>query len=192
MIRYLEGRLVEQSETSVVVVTHGIGYLVHTNTTHQQLVIDQTVAYHTYLAVRETALDLYGFQEPRELQYFELLLSVPKIGPKSALQLLAQTDPDIIATAVLTNDSDHLHKLSGIGKKTAANIVTALQGKIDNLEVLVANKSTSSLTSTQIDAIDALLTLGYEEKAARALVSKLDASLSTKDLIQSVLRNGAP
>lgn len=191
MIRNIEGRLLETQPGAVVVSVHGIGYLIHTITSQRSFPVDEIVTFHTHLAVRENSLDLYGFTDPRELTYFELLLTVPKIGPKSALQVLSLADPDLIATAVLTNDADHLHKLSGIGKKTAANIVTALAGKIDELASNLSTSQSSShtlLTSTQTDAIDALITLGYDEKEARSLIVKQDPTLPAKELIQSVLR----
>jgi len=189
MIRSLEGQIADYTDTSVVIVVHGLGYLVHTNALRQHYEIGDTAFFHTHLAVRETALDLYGFKTSRELEYFELLLTIPKIGPKSALQILCQADPDLIATAVVTNDAEHLHTIAGIGKKTAANIVTALAGKIDPATTSLSPSLTLTpqLTTGQTDAIDALVTLGYDAKEARALILKLDATLPAKTLIQSVL-----
>lgn len=189
MIRSLEGQIADYTDTSVTVTVHGLGYLVHTNALRQHYEIGDTAFFHTHLAVRETALDLYGFKTPRELEYFELLLTIPKIGPKSALQILCQADPDLIATAVVMNDAEHLHTVAGIGKKTATNIVTTLAGKIDPTTTSFSPSLTLTpqLTAGQTDAIDALVTLGYDAKEARALVLKLDATLPAKTLIQSVL-----
>jgi holliday junction DNA helicase RuvA len=190
MIRLIEGIVATTSPTSVVVLVHGVGYLVYTNATKYSYLAGDSVTFHTYLAVRETALDLYGFKTPRELEFFELLLSVPKIGPKSALQVLSQADPDLIATAVIMSDADHLHTVSGIGKKTASNIVTALSGKIDasTTPIDTSVSLTSEFSPTQTDAIDALVTLGYDLKEAQLLIVKLDKDLPAKDLIQAVLK----
>jgi holliday junction DNA helicase RuvA len=190
MIRSLEGTIAAYTDTSVVINVQGIGYLVHTNALKQNYMVGEQAYLHTHLAVRETALDLYGFREARELECFELLLSVPKIGPKSALSILIQADPDLIATAVVMQDAEHLHKVSGIGKKTAANIVTALTGKIDAATATISPDLSLSpqLTTAQTDAIDALITLGYEQKEARSLVLKLEAGLPAKDLIHAALK----
>ncbi len=190
MIRSLLGTITGKTDTSVIVTIHGIGYLVYTNALHQTYVPGDQVELYTHLAVRENALDLYGFLHERELEMFELLLTVPKIGPKSALQVLCQADPDLIATAVTLGDAEHLHTVSGIGKKTASNIVTSLAGKVSlsSAAPMSDTPATGSLSSAQVDAIDALITLGYDQKEARALVLKLDANLSAKDLIQGVLR----
>jgi holliday junction DNA helicase RuvA len=190
MIRLIEGIVATTSPTSVVVLVHGVGYLIHTNATKYAYTAGDSVTFHTYLAVRETALDLYGFRTTKELEFFELLLSVPKIGPKSALQILNQADPDLIATAVIINDADHLHTVSGIGKKTASNIVTALSGKIDATTTTIdtALPVSSDFSPNQQDAIDALVTLGYDHKEAQVLILKLDNNLPAKDLIQAVLK----
>jgi len=191
MIRSLEGLVATHSDTSLVLTIHGVGYLVYTNALRHNYAIGDQVLMHTHLAVRETALDLYGFKTEKELEYFELLLTIPKIGPKSALQILCQADPDLIATAVVLQDAEHLHKVSGIGKKTASNIVTALAGKIDltSAPKVAELNPTAILTTAQIDAIDALVTLGYDQKEARTLVLKLDPTLEAKDLIQGVLKH---
>lgn len=190
MIRFLEGTIAQVHDSAVVVAVHGVGYLVYTNTNRYQFVLGDQITLHTHQAVRETALDLYGFPSERALHYFELLLTVPKIGPKSALQVLALADPDLIATAVLLNDGEHLHTISGVGKKTASNIVVALAGKIEetaltNIDLVAA---ASDLTPAQQDAIDALITLGYDPKDASYNVRKLDPTLETKHLIQAVLK----
>lgn len=189
MIRSLEGTIVRQNPMHVVVTVHNIGYLVYTNVARHIYTIGETFLFHTHLAVRENVLDLYGFVEEKELIFFELLLTIPKIGPKSALQILCQADPELLGTAIALGDAEHLHKVSGIGKKTALNIVTHLAGKIDpTFTPNVAHAlAAPELTASQKDAIDALITLGYDQKEANVFVLRLDKGLDAKSLIQSVL-----
>ena len=104
MIRSLRGEISALTANSVVVTVNGIGYQVYTNISRRQFVPGETVFLHTYLVVRETALDLYGFIEADELTYFELLLDVPKIGPKSALQIMSQADVSLLHSAIIQND----------------------------------------------------------------------------------------
>lgn len=190
MIRSLEGVVTAIAENHVVITLNNIGYLVYTPLIRQQFVPGETRLFHTHLVVRENVLDLYGFVSEEELQFFELLLDVPKIGPKSALQILCQADPSLLASSILTEDTDGLHKLSGIGKKTAANIVSHLAGKIDGVQNIehTSPTLTTTLSSNQVDAIDALITLGYDPKEARTYVLKHDKSEDTKTLVQSVLK----
>jgi Holliday junction DNA helicase RuvA len=188
MIRLLSGEIVTVSDGSVTIVVGGIGYLVGTTkTTHFKMGEHTTL--HTHLAVRENALDLYGFTSHTELELFELLLEVPKIGPKSALQVLSQASPTLLVEAISKKDDAYLHKLSGIGKKTCENIVQALHDKIEGFAFAANFTVTTGLTSEQTDAIDALVSLGYDLSSAREAVKQLESEgVSTNDLIKLALK----
>ncbi|MCA9354071.1 MAG: Holliday junction branch migration protein RuvA [Candidatus Kaiserbacteria bacterium] len=189
MIRSLTGEIDDIGENWLVVNVHGVGYLVGTPTLQNHFTENSTITLHTYLAVRETALDLYGFPHKTELEMFELLLGIPKIGPKSALQILCQATPSLLAEAAQKNDGVYLHKLSGIGKKTAENITQYLHSKLAQLPTTIITTQ-DDLTAVQTDAIDALIALGYDTTTARETVLELsntDAtvnSLVTKALKQ--------
>lgn len=178
MIRTLTGTIDDIGENSLVVNVHGVGYLVGCPTLQNHFTEGSTVTLHTYLAVRETALDLYGFPDKAELAMFELLLGIPKIGPKSALQILCQATPTLLVEAAQKNDGVYLHKLSGIGKKTAENITLYLHGKLDSLPISVRTP-TDSLTAIQTDAIDALVSLGYDMNTARETILEISEEDST-------------
>lgn len=178
MIRSLTGVIDDSGENWLVVNVHGVGYLVGCPTLQNHFTIGSTVTLHTYLAVRETALDLYGFPDRAELTMFELLLNIPKVGPKSALAILCQATPTLLVEAAQKNDGVYLHKLSGIGKKTAENIVQYLHGKLDNLPKSVL-QPTDYLTATQTDAIDVLVSLGYDMTTARETILELSVADST-------------
>jgi Holliday junction DNA helicase RuvA len=178
MIRTLTGNIQEIKDNLIVIGVHDIGYLVRCLSTPQQFNLNQTVTLYTYLAVRETALDLYGFTDPIELKMFELLLGVPKVGPKSALQILNQSTPTLLVEATHKNDSVYLSKLSGIGKKTAENIIQYLHGKIEKLPEIGSTKA-ENLNQVQTDAIDTLISLGYDTTTARDIILKLSNDEST-------------
>jgi len=188
MIRLIRGTIEEVGENYLVVDVNGLGYQVHCPTTQNSFKENDTVTLHTYLAVRETALDLYGFPEKAELNMFELLLGVPKIGPKSALQIMTQATPALLSEAAQKNDGVYLHKLSGIGKKTAENIVQYLHNKLDKMPQ--ASTAAEGLNAVQTDAIDALVSLGYDINTARETILGLNEenptvnSLVTKALKQ--------
>lgn len=187
MIRSLKGEIIALGENNITIEVNGIGYQVFTNTGRHQLTPGETTTIYTHLVVRENILNLYGFIDETELFYFELLLTIPKVGPKSALQILNQADVYLLNQSIVEQDSDHLHKLSGIGKKTAANIVSHLDGKVE--PILDQEKiSTPNLSPAQIDAIDALITLGYDAKEARTYIMKMGAGEDTKTMIQNALK----
>jgi holliday junction DNA helicase RuvA len=188
MIRTLTGRITAIGAMAVTIDVRGVGYLVHTATAHHSLSIETVATLHTYLAVRETALDLYGFLSEAELELFELLLDVPKIGPKSALQILAQANPTLLVESIGSKDSDRLHKLAGIGKKTAENLVQFLHEKIEGLTFTIPT-STPATSPAKADAIDALVSLGYDLTAARQTVQALGDELTVNELITKALKD---
>ena len=187
MIRQLRGEITEIADNAVIVDVGGIGYLVYTPTTTTQHTLYGETLLHTYLAVRETALDLYGFTTVVERRLFELLLSVPKIGPKSALAVMCQASPTLLIEQIAHNEPAQLHKLSGIGKKTCENIVNQLHEKLGDLAESVA--PASPLDAKQTDAIDALVALGYDGASARAIVQSLSTDdNSVNDIITKALQ----
>ena len=129
MIGYLKGNIIHQDLKSVIVDVSGVGYKVFTNTAVLDLNSPKrnggnkksealaTTEFWTYLAVRENALDLYGFITKEELSFFELLITVSGIGPKSAMSILSVASLENLKNAITTGDTSHLIKVSGVGKK---------------------------------------------------------------------------
>lgn len=187
MIRFIEGTVASVGSTGVVVLVNGLGYQVAT-TKKAALLPGDVIALHTYLAVRETALDLYGFLNQIELDCFELLLTIPKIGPKSAMQILDQADVSLILEAINLEDPAHLTKLSGISKKTAEKIVTELKGKVELLSYTGASVAADSNTESYNDAFDTLLTLGYNPINIRRVLEELEVDQSTSMLVRLALQ----
>ena len=187
MIRQLCGDLVRIEPGSVVLDVNGVGYLVAVTKTPATTSIGTEITLHTHLAVRENALDLYGFETLDELEIFEHLLSIPKVGPKSALQILSQADVPLLKEAVLTHDPSHLSKLSGIGKKTAEKIVNELHDSFTERYEGAVTVGTNTHTQTS-DVIDALVALGYPLADARAVSQSLPAGLSTNEAVSTALR----
>jgi len=172
MIRQIRGTIIAHEEQAVVVDVHNIGYLVFTV---DFPALETEASFYTHLAVRENALDLYGFESEMMLAMFELLLTVPKIGPKSALQILAQSDIAALQKAIINEDPSFLTKVSGIGKKTAENIVVALKGKID---ADIAFEDGDGTEHEAHEIIEALISLGYAQKDAREAVKKIPSDIT--------------
>lgn len=187
MIRSLTGKITAVMDDSLTLEVRGVGYLVGATTKATRYSIDEELTLHTHLAVRETAMNLYGFTTITELELFELLLLVPKIGPKSALQIMNQASPTLLIESIGKNDPQQLHKLSGIGKKTCENLVQYLKAKIDGFGFDLKEES-SKLPDQKTDAIDALVSLGYDLSSARDVISDLDDTLSTNELVTKALK----
>lgn len=184
MIGYLEGTIIGHKKDATIVKSGSIGYKVYTISDTSLKDIGASVTLWTYLAVRENALDLYGFEEEEELSMFELLLLVSGIGPKSALATLEAAGVASLKRSIASNDPALLTKLSGIGKKTAEKIVLELKGKIgEDVEVFTHGDSTS-------ETIDALVALGYSERQAREAFEKIEhKDAPTSDLIKEALKH---
>ena len=184
MISRLTGVVVRIDQNHIVLDEHGVGYRIAVRSS-LDYVLEKTVSLNTYLAVRENALDLYGFISLDELRMFEELIKLPKIGPKSALQILIQADITLLHKAINDQDPVYLSKMSGMGKKTAEKIISELK---DVFADLLLNQETPAHTG-DTDTIDALIALGYTMKDARDAVVKIPLEITnTNERITYALR----
>lgn len=128
MIGYLRGEILEHSEGKALVLVGGVGYQVAVpqSAEYGALAPGQQVELYVYTAVREDALDLYGFVTRDEKELYLTLLSVNGIGPKGALGILTNVPPATLIQAVMEKDKDMLTKIPGVGKKTAERVVLEL------------------------------------------------------------------
>lgn len=187
MIRCITGTVLEHIEGSVVIDVGGLGYVVNI-TNDWQPTGDERVRLWTYLAVRETSLDLYGFSNRSHCTLFEQLLTVPKIGPKSALQILNKASPELLIQAIREKDPSGLAKRSGIGQKTAEKLVQELQGNAMIEETIQVQ------TTRQDDdeAIATLIALGYPERTAydtvRTVLQEKSGDADTQTIIRAALQ----
>ncbi|MDC1205500.1 Holliday junction branch migration protein RuvA [Candidatus Pacebacteria bacterium] len=194
MIRQLSGTVSGNAANSVIINVQGVGYFVHTSVPGTQFPIGSEITLHTHLAVRENALDLYGFQLQDELEAFELLITLPKIGPKSAQQILTQADIALLKEAVRNDDPVYLSKMSGIGKKSAEKIVIGLKDKFELIGVANEIDGTNETGAGGAipyasDTIDALIALGYPPNDARKVVQKLSPEITNaNDAVREALR----
>ena len=173
MIGSLKGTLVHKDLHYLIVDVGGVGYKVSVTTeVSLDILPGQSVFLWTFLVVRETALDLYGFLDKETLEIFELLITISGIGPKTALGILNVASPTILRQAVSENDTSYLTRVSGIGKKNAEKIVLELRDK------LVSTDADKGLNlRAEGDALEALVSLGYSERDARESLKKISKEI---------------
>jgi holliday junction DNA helicase RuvA len=182
MIGCLTGLVRGSRGGHVLIDVGGVGYLIAVRSPFD-FREGATVTLHTHLAVRENALDLYGFLTSEELRMFEELITIPKIGPKTALQILIQADVATLTKSILSNDPVYLSKMSGIGKKTAEKIVAELKDSFGD------GVREDTIPGEDADVMDALLTLGYAHKDIRAAIGKIPETVTdTKKRITEALK----
>ncbi len=184
MIRCIQGKILNVGVFNVVVDVQGVGYLIRTPSVLDHFHEGGAITLQTHLAVRENALDLYGFLTTDELDMFTLLISLPKIGPKSAMLIMSQADVPLLRKAALSGDASYLSKISGIGKKSAEKIVLGLRDKFGAEDIMQGDYS-----ETDHDVIDALITLGYSQKESRDALQKLSPDTTdTNTRIKAALK----
>lgn len=190
MIGRLNGRLIEKNPTDLLIECAGVGYEVKISLhTFSQLGSDEAVQVFTKLIVREDAHILYGFANKEEREMFNHLVSVSGIGPNTAMIMLSSLVPDEIAQAILTEDVVTIQKIKGIGTKTAQRVIIDLKSKVSKMELSSENIFTSN-NRNRFDALNALVSLGFDKKSAEKVLDKIDTgNQSVEELIKDALRN---
>ncbi len=192
MISRLTGTIAHIDPKYVILDVKGVGYKVFTTVDIMlKLGKEQSeTTLWTYLAVRETALDLYGFSSLSELNFFELLITISGIGPKTALGILNSASVETLQTAVQTDDISHLTKISGIGKKVAEKIVMELKDKVDKFTHSEESKiAMRAAHKTENDALEALKSLGYSQIEARDALKEIPKEITkTNEKIKEALK----
>jgi Holliday junction DNA helicase RuvA len=197
MIAFLEGRLLSKSPEWIIVSVQGIGYQVAVplSSFYDLPDQDQMVRLHIYTHVREDALQLFGFLTPREKEIFLLLIGVSGIGPKVGLNILSGISPQELTQALLSEDSQRIQRIPGVGKKTAERIVLELKDKIKKLSpeatpALIRETGEKKLWE---DALSALVNLGYPkalaEKTLGQIQNETEEVISLEDLLRRALKS---
>jgi len=193
MISSLKGILTHKTPTEIVIDCNGVGYQVFlTLTTYEVLPeLNSEVFIHTCLLPKEDAFYLYGFSDENEREAFKLLLTVNGIGPKIAIGILSSLDISGLRTHLISNNTEALQKLPGIGKKTAERLVLELKDKITKLDIGDSYKTESGSDSIRHEAVLALVALGFSsqaaEKAVRNLTGSTNSQMTVEDIIRQVL-----
>ena len=187
MISYLKGIILSKNSKAVTVLVNNLGYQVLIpQTLLTKIVIGDEIELFTHLRHNEDAMSLFGFSRREELQFFELLITISGVGPKTALGVIEVAKLSDIKKAILRDDPSILYKVSGVGKKTAERIVVELKNKLD---ALPTNEKEINLSDTDTETFDALLSLGYGERDVREAVRKIPADLERmEDKIKSALK----
>jgi len=188
MISILSGKIIENSGSQIVLMTAGgVGYELAVNVrSAQKWPTGSEARILTYMAVRENAMELYGFSDKEEKDLFEKFLLVSGIGPKTALHLLSLGTVKEISAAIGREDLAYLTNVSGIGRKTAERIVVELKNKVGEAENLAAGEETGGILG---DVIAGLMALGYSVQEAREAAKKLNINgKSSEQLMKEALQ----
>lgn len=177
MYEYLTGLVTIVAPQYVVLEVHGVGYkLLVANPYRFQEDKQKQVRVYVYQAVRDDAINLFGFVDQGEKRLFMQLINVSGIGPKSALAILANPDHQGLIDAIANNNVGYLTKFPGIGKKTASQIVLDLKDKVGamaNTDLLAKQQPAAEDNQALHDALAALSALGYSDREVKRVQKQL-------------------
>ena len=190
MIAHVSGVIVEKFGSSVIVDVHGIGYEVQLAAgDYDAAILDSSVKYYTYHHIREQSQELFGFSSLIAKKLFELLITVQGIGPKAALAILSLGDSETVRNAIASSDAVFITRASGVGKKTAERVVVDLSAKVGHVtRINVNNFGLSNAILNNYEALEALMTLGYNINDATKALEGVSTELSTAERVTQALK----
>lgn len=202
MISYIRGELCDIEEQKAIVDVNGVGYGIYMPQQALSLLppMGQQVKIHTYLNIREDAMQLFGFLTKEDLNVFRLLIGVNGIGPKAGLNILSCLSPDELRFAVLSGDAKAISATPGIGKKTAEKLILELKDKLNIEDMLehaahggdsedLASGTDTASNTMQAEAIQALTALGYgSAESLRAVKKSSPECSSVEDILKEALK----
>jgi len=190
MISHLTGTVIFSGDRHVVLDVSGVGYKIMVSPDTLRKAISQkegAVRLWVHMAVREDSQSLFGFVEREELELFEMLIGISGVGPKSAIGILSVAPVDTLKSAIASSDTSYLTKVSGIGKKNAEKIVLELKDKLGGGG---ADGTGHPGLKEEVDAVEALKSIGYSHKEAReALKDVPDSIKGTSARVKAALKN---
>lgn len=198
MIYSVKGELIHKDEQMAVIECAGVGYACRTtlSTLSKLGGIGSQERLFTHLSIRENEAELFGFYTMQELNCFRLLISVSGVGPKAGLAILSDIPPDKFSLFVAAGDSKAFTKVKGIGAKTAQRIVLELKDKVSSEDIVSSGGSETyqfsapdyNEDSSVSEAVSALTVLGYSNSEIMPVLSGLDTSLPSAELIKQALK----
>jgi Holliday junction DNA helicase RuvA len=197
MINYISGKLVEKTPTYTVVENSGFGWLVKIslNTYTQIQSLEQCKLFASLVVKVENqsvaGYDVYGFFEQQERDLFEKMISVSGVGAATARMMLSSFKPDEVIQAILSENEAMIQSVKGIGPKSAKRIILELKDKVGKISADTPISFTKINNNQREEALNALVTLGFQRASVEKLLGKLlmsDPGMSVEGLIKEALK----
>ncbi len=190
MIAHVFGTVVEKFGSSVIVDVNGVGYEVQVAAgDFEATLLESKIKFYTYHHIREQSQDLFGFSSLIAKKLFELLITVQGVGPKAALAILSLGEIEAVRNAIANSDAAFIVRASGVGKKTAERVVIDLSDKVGHaIRSDINNIGLSNIISSNDEALEALMALGYSLNDATKALEGVSTELSTAARVTQALR----
>jgi Holliday junction DNA helicase RuvA len=188
MIGRLTGLLLEKKPPLVLLDVQGVGYEVNVPMSTFYTLPDtgERIILHTYLVVREDVHLLFGFATDTERQAFRQLVKISGVGARTALAVLSGLSVSDLYQAVVDQDSRQIIQVPGIGKKTAERLLLELRDKLSS--DMIGTDGHASSSKVNNDVLNALLSLGYNEREASWAIKKLSLDVTVSEGIREALK----
>ena len=174
MLRQIRGTILSITDNKVLIEVQGFGIsVITTSECALSLTVGTEATLSTHLVVRDTGLELFGFKDAASLSFFELLLTVSGVGPRSAINMMNLSPVPPLARAIRARDLGYITKVAGVGKKLAEKVVVELADKIP--------EDQTEHNTNDGDVLDAMVALGYSERDARIIIKNIPNTLVSKD-----------
>lgn len=176
MIYSLSGLILRKRQPFAVIGVGGVGYKVSVPARVYEVLpeVGEPVFLYCHFTVREDAQELYGFLREHDLIFFEKLLTVNGVGPKSGLAIMGLSEPEELAAAITEGRADVFMRAAGVGKKTAERVVLELRGKLPTIQ----SEAAVARMEHDMDVEEALVGLGYARHDAKRVVAQVDREIT--------------
>jgi len=191
MISFLRGKILEKRKNFIILDVRDVGYKIFLHDgVLSELEKNNILEIFIYEHIREDSYSLYGFRRIEELDFFELLLSISGIGPKSALACLGVASLEDLKGSIAAGEASLISQTPGIGKKTAEKVILELRDKIDHIEVnQIGVQQSQNNYSRLVEEIEALVNLGYSMLEAKDVLQSIDPEISeSSERIRAALK----
>ncbi|MBU0750186.1 Holliday junction branch migration protein RuvA [Patescibacteria group bacterium] len=183
MIRQVRGTIVGIEKEGVVIDMAGWGVFIYVPSP-ELLTEGSLITLKTHLSIKQDGMDLYGFVDTSDLEFFQQLLTVSGVGPKTALSIQKRAPRENLQAAIGKRDIDYLTRVVGLGKKAAEKLSVELSEKIGVKDGVTDDEDG--------EVFDTLVALGYTDKEARKAVGTIPTGVSGKEArLKAALSTGA-
>jgi len=180
MVRQIRGKVLDISASGAVIEIVGVGIEVRVSAP-EALAIGSDICLATRLVIKQDGVELYGFTDAADRDFFERMLSVSGVGPRTALAILRRAPREALVGAIAARDLPYLTKVVGLGTKSAEKLLVELADKV----------GTNAHDGADGEIFDTLVALGYTEREARRTLQAIPANVAGKDArLKAALASG--
>ncbi len=174
MIYYLKGKINLQGDDFVVLEVGGVGYKVFVAPKTKKRLSEKATLF-CFTHYTEKGSRLYGFPKKDNLYFFEKLLGIPRIGPKTAMQIASIAPMEEIIDAIKREDKEIMREIFSIGEKKGQQIILELSNRF-------------SKKPEKDEAFNALKELGFSSAEIKEALNKISPEENEEQRIKKALK----